>query len=252
MGSCGHDSMRSGSRRRLAAALAVMVAALLGAGCLDAPPGTPVAPAPEPHEAASGVRELRSETLERHAKEVTLRVRNRGCGGVATGSAVAVGSDLLVTNRHVIEGADELEVNTWDGRSLTVAVAQAAMSHDIAVVRVPEGLPEAADVGDDDPEAGDPIVVAGYPGGGALTVREGEVLRRTRDVMFGAEAGAIAFDVEVAPGSSGGPVLDTHGRVVGVVYALSPDDGVGYAVPVSALREALDASDALVAVPDCP
>jgi S1-C subfamily serine protease len=242
--------MRWGASRRAGAS--IMAAAAL-VGCLQPPDEADPVPAPVDVEfSPPPAEQLRSETVERLARQVTLRVRNRGCGGVATGSAVAVGEDLLVTNRHVIEGAELLEVNTWDGRSLTVEVAQAALTHDIAVARVPEGLPEVAIVADDDPEPGDPVIVAGYPGGGALVVREGEVLRRTVDVMFGAEAGAIAFDAEVAPGSSGGPVLDPEGRVVGVVYALSPDDGVGFAVPVSALREALDAGDALVGVPPCP
>lgn len=248
--------MRSGPRswRRLAAGLCCAGAL---AGCLQAPPAEPV-PEPSPAEPAedaedaSEARVLRADTIERHAREVTLRVRNRGCGGVATGSAIALGDDLLVTNRHVIEGAEVLEVNTWDGRLLTVEVAQAALSHDIAVARVPEGLPEAAEVAEEDPQPGDEIVVAGYPGGGALTIRDGQVLRHTTDVMFGAEAGAIAFDAEVAPGNSGGPVLDAEGRVVGVVYALSPEARVGYAVPVSALRDALEAGDALVGVPECP
>lgn len=250
MPTSSRDSMRWGARRGLAAAA---LGGVLGA-CVVAPPDDAAEPVPEPivrEPIEQALDELRSETVERLAREVTLRVRNRGCGGVVTGSAVAVGDDLLVTNRHVVEGAEELEVNTWDGRTLTVAVAQAALSHDIAVARVDTGLPEVAEVAEADPQPGDPVIVAGYPGGGALDVRSGTVLRRTRDVIFGAEAGAIAFDAEVAPGSSGGPVLDPQGRVVGVVYALSRSERVGFAVPVSALREALDAGDALVDVPDC-
>lgn len=234
--------------------MVVALAAMLS-GCVTAPPDNATDPVPAPivnEPIEQPVGELRSETIERLARQVTLRVRNRGCGGVATGSAVAVGETLLVTNRHVVEGAEELEVNTWDGRTLTVAVAQAALSHDIAVVEVEAGLPEVAVVAQRDPQPGDRVIVAGYPGGGALDVREGTVLRKTSDVIFGAEAGAIAFDAEVAPGSSGGPVLDLEGRVVGVVYALSRREQVGFAVPVSALREALEAGDALVDVPDCP
>lgn len=242
----------AGSRRLVGAVLAT---ALLAGACIGPPSddlADPSAPPAEPLPDEGADVELRSETLDRLAKEVTLRVRNLGCGGVATGSAVAVGSELLVTNRHVIQGAELLEVNTWDGHSLTVEVAQAALSHDIAVARVSGELPESAEVAEEDPQPGDTITVAGYPGGGALVVRHGRVLRRTRDVVFGAEAGAIAIDAEVAPGNSGGPVLDPEGRLVGVVYALSPEDGVGFAVPVSALRVAMEASDALVEVPDCP
>lgn len=226
--------------------------ALLAGGCLQAPPDEAVANRAQTPEATPAERQLRADTTERHARQVTLRVRNLGCGGVATGSAVAIAPDLLVTNRHVVQGADRLEVNTWDGRSLTVEVAAAAMSHDIAVARVPAGLSEVAKVAEGDPEPGDRVIVAGYPEGGALIVREGEVLRRTQDELFGAPAGAIAIAVEVAPGNSGGPVLDPRGRVVGVLYAASSSGDVGFAVPVSALREALEAGDGLVDVPDCP
>ena len=238
--------------RGLAAAL--LAALVLAAGCLEDPPEPPPveAGAATPAPAAAPGEPLRAETIERLAREVTLRVRNLGCGGLATGSAVAIGEDLLVTNRHVIEGADRLEVTTWDGRTLTVEVAKAATTHDIAVAEVAGGLPDAAAVATGDVEAGAEVLVAGYPRGGALSIAEGRVTRRTEDLLFGAEAGALALDVEVRPGNSGGPVLDTDGRLVGVVYAYAQDDGRGFAVPVSALREALEAGEALVDVPDCP
>lgn len=238
--------------RRFAVGLAAV--ALLAAGCLEDAPTSTKAPITPPATSAptSTAEPLRAEATERHARDVTLRVRNLGCGGIATGSAVAIGEGLLVTNRHVIEGADRLEVTTWDGRTLTVDVAQAAMTHDIAVAAVDGVLPDAARVAADDPAVGAEVLVAGYPGGGALRIDEGSVVDHTDDVLFGAEAGALELDVGVAPGSSGGPVLDPSGAVVGVIYALAAPSGHGLAVPVSALREALDAGDALVGIPDCP
>lgn len=239
-------------------ALAVLLAtlAVVAAACLSAPPeGAHDSDEPPPlataGEEVAAPAELRSESLERHAKEVTLRVRNLGCARVVTGSAFAIGERMLVTNRHVVEGAERLEVNTWDGVTLDVEIVQAVMSHDIAVAEVTARLPQTAEVAEDDARAGQPIVVAGYPRGGELTVEEGVVLRRTSDVVFGAEAGALALDARVAPGNSGGPVLDADGRVVGIVYAVGNDRPVGLAVPVSALSEALADTEGLVEVPDC-
>ena len=233
---------------------AVVALLLLLSACLASPPDpeTPAATAPTAEPTPVTVEPLRAEGTERFAREVTLRVRNLGCGRVVTGSAVAIAGDLLVTNRHVVEGAEALEVTTWDGVTMTVDIARAATSHDIAVAEVNGALPDAAAVAPDDPEPGDRVLVAGYPGGGALSVAEGRMVARTSDRLFGADAGALALDVEVAPGSSGGPVLDPDGRVVGVIYALSVDDGRGLAVPVSALRDALEAGDGLVDVPACP
>ncbi len=252
----GRASRGHAPRRRIPWALtaALLAALLLAAGCIEEPPAPPAVEAGSatPAPVATTGEPLRAETIERLAREVTLRVRNLGCGGLATGSAVAIGSDLLVTNRHVIEGADRLEVTTWDGHTLTVGVAKAATTHDIAVAEVDGGLPDAAAVAAADVEAGADVLVAGYPRGGALSIAEGRVTRRTEDLLFGAEAGALALDVEVRPGNSGGPVLDAEGRLVGIVYAYAEGDGRGFAVPVSALRDALEAGEALVDVPDCP
>ncbi len=242
--------------------LAVLVAfTLLAGACLEAPPDErPVRGEPsdtttsetEPFDAATiEAQPLRAEGVERFAREVTLRVRNLGCGRVVTGSAVAIDGDLLVTNRHVVEGADALEVTTWDGTTMTVAVARAATTHDIAVAEVGGELPNVAPVAAADPEPGDRVLVAGYPGGGGLSLEEGRMVARTSDRLFGADAGALALDVEVAPGSSGGPVLDRDGQLVGVIYALAVEGGRGFAVPVTALQDALEAGDALVDVPEC-
>ena len=232
---------------------AVLVGLVLLAGaCLEAPPDERPVRA-EPSDAATVEAEpLRAEGVERFAREVTLRVRNLGCGRVVTGSAVAIDGDLLVTNRHVVEGADALEVTTWDGTTMTVAVARAATTHDIAVAEVDGQLPDVAPVAAADPEPGDRILVAGYPGGAGLSLDEGHMVARTSDRLFGSEAGALALDVEVAPGNSGGPVLDPDGQLVGVVYALAVEGGRGFAVPVTALQDALQAADALVDVPECP
>jgi S1-C subfamily serine protease len=78
-----------------------------------------------------------------------MRVRNRGCDSVATGSGFAVGPRRLVTNRHVVEGAEELQLDTWDGRSVSVAVL-----HDLALIQTLEPMPRVARLAAQDPEPG--------------------------------------------------------------------------------------------------
>jgi S1-C subfamily serine protease len=233
--------------RKLAA---LAVAALAATGCLEPPAGSAPPPVtPEPVEEVGD--DDPGTALERHARRITLRVRNLGCDRIAVGSGFAIAPDTLVTNRHVVAGADRLEVNTWDGRRLTVDVARAATSHDLALVRVGDGeLPAVAELSADDPEPGDAVVVASHPGGGELVVRRGAVRGHAADRLFDSAGGAVVMDVPLEPGSSGGAVLDEDGRVVGVVYAVAVDEHTSFAVPASALRAVND--DDLGDVPPCP
>ena len=235
-------------RPRLAALAAVW---LFAGGCLQPPADT--APPPVANETtAAGEPAGGLDEVERHAVRVTLRVRNLGCDRLALGSGFAIAPDTLVTNRHVVAGADRLEVNTWDGRRLTVEVARAATSHDLALVRVRDGeLPAVAEVAEEDPQPGAEVIVASHPGGGERGVRRCHVRGHTEDLLFGSAGGAVAMDVPLEQGSSGGAVVDLEGRVVGVVYAVAGQGETSFAVPASALREVGD-EDLTAELPPCP
>ena len=84
---------------------------------------------------------------DRHAREITLRIRNTECDAIGVGSAVAISPRLLVTNRHVVDGAQQLEVETWDGRALRVQAVEEAFDEDLGLVRVDQDLPGVADIG---------------------------------------------------------------------------------------------------------
>ena len=176
---------------------------LVAAGVALALPGC-VAPPPEagpPASLPSGRPELAAESARQRAAEVTMRVRNRSCDGVATGSGFAVGPRRLVTNRHVVEGAEELQLDTWDGRSVSVAVHRVAYLHDLALIETLEPLPRVALLAADDPEPGARVAAVGFP--------------------------------------LGGPLLDHAGQVVGVFYAGETRTRYGLAIPVSTLRDLL-------------
>ena len=110
-----------------------------------APRVTPDAPAAR-GIAGITVPALSRDGLERRASAVTVRVRNLTCEGVATGSGFVVDGGTLVTNRHVVAGAERLEVDTADGRSLDVTAAEVGVLGDVAFVGVDGALPVAADL----------------------------------------------------------------------------------------------------------
>jgi S1-C subfamily serine protease len=229
---------RLGRRALLAAALAAMA----GAGCVSPPPAdqsrAATTTSTEPGPAETGT--LVAESLERHTREVTVRVRNVGCYELATGSGIAIGPDEFVTNHHVTEGAKELQVTTWDGRSLAVSVSAVSVSNDLSVVRVAGRLPGVADVVADAPGPGDRVTAVGYPGGGEITFSPGRIVDLVDGAAFGERGRVIRATSTVRPGNSGGPLLDARGRVVGVVYAYEKATDYALAIPAATLLRERD------------
>jgi S1-C subfamily serine protease len=191
---------------------------------------------------------LGRDSVTRAAERMTLRVRNISCAGVATGSGFAIDEHTIITNRHVLEGAAVLELNTWDGATLDADVNEASTGRlvDIGVTRVSATLPAVAELGED-PEVGDRVTAVGYPLGGPLTLSAGRVVRYLDGTTLPDE---VAFDAKVLElstrikhGNSGGPLLDRRGRVVGVIFAGEPGATaqdfmrVAYAIPLSSVRQ---------------
>ena len=186
------------------------------------------------------VPSLARDSAERQAKRLTVRVRNIACDGIGRGSGFAVARDILVTNRHVLAGAESLEVSTWDGRTLEASSASVGVLRDIGVVEVQGRLPTVGEFGPP-PEPGDPITVVGYPLGGPLTLSEGIVVDRVDGADYlGVPGTVIRLTAPVQKGNSGGPVLDRKGRIVGVVYALEVNTGFGLAIPVDTVRRLVE------------
>lgn len=221
--------------------LVPLVAAGCGGVLADAPPAeSPEEMAPTlvaENAAAKSVTSITIPTLtqdgfERRANLISMRVRNLSCQGVSTGSGWALDEHTLVTNRHVVAGADELEVEAGDGRSYTVRAAKAGVLGDIAFVEVAETLPVVADldrtIGD-----GDDVAAVGYPQGGPFTIAHGVVVDAVDGTPFGVPDQVLRVSAKVQPGNSGGPLLDSRGRVVGVVYAIEIATGLGLAMPMT-------------------
>ena len=232
------------SRRLLAAGVAALVV-LLGviavlATRLSAAAPTPSAqaatPSPTPTSAASRT------VPDIYQRAVPSVVIVRTSHDLGTGVIVADNGTILTAN-HVIASGGTITVTFADGTTANAAVAAADPKLDIAVltpakllqVVVPATLGGDADVGA-------PVVAIGNPLGLTDSVSAGVIsgLDRTADTDHGKFSGLIQFDASINPGSSGGPLLDVHGRVVGIVVSLATPDGqdafagIGFAVPIGA------------------
>jgi S1-C subfamily serine protease len=166
--------------------------------------------------------------------------------GSATGTGVVVNADgTVLTALHVVKGATAIQVTFADGTRSAAGIATAAAAADIAALTVAK-LPAVvvpAVLGGAGLGVGDDVVAIGNQLGLRYSTTAGVVSGLDRSVGRGRTAdltGLIQFDAAVNPGSSGGPLINTRGEVVGVVVALAnPTDaatfiGVGFAVPIAA------------------
>jgi S1-C subfamily serine protease len=188
-----------------------------------------------PAAVRAAVPTLASESAERRARKLTVRVRNISCYRLAVGSGFAVARDILITNRHVLAGAERIDVSTWDGRTLHASSASVGVLGDVGIAIVDGTLPLVGQFGKV-PKGSDNITVVGYPLGSKLTLTEGTVVDLVDGERLGIPGRVMRLTARVQPGNSGGPVLDRSGKIVGVVYAIEIRTGFGLAIPVDTLR----------------
>jgi len=171
--------------------------------------------------------------------------RNEGLG-----SGVIVSADgYILTNNHVVDGADEIIVDLQDGssRELTAKVVGTDSRTDLAVLKVEaSGLP-AAILGDSDQLlVGDLVLAIGNPFGVGQTVTMGIVSAKSRNIGIsrGGYEDFIQTDASINQGNSGGALVDAEGRVVGINTAIiSPSGGnlgIGFAIPINMARNVME------------
>lgn len=230
------------AHRVLAGSLALTLGlAAMTTACADLPP-----PLPPPDEPFAHPPPLTQRQAARAGRNVTVRIRNIPCaGGLGVGTGFLLDEHTLVTNRHVVEGFGELELETWDGRRLSPEIVDVGTTADLSIVRIDSGVGEAIEMAADDPDPGEEVQAVGYALGGPQAVTEGEVIDYVEDPRLGMEGKIMRVDVSVQPGNSGGPLIDRNGLVVGVVYAIEIATDYGLVVPVSTLRSHLDTQGAL-------
>jgi len=173
---------------------------------------------------------------------VRVVVRDREFKEIGLGSGFFVTADgLLVTNHHVVRGAEFATVLRADGSTLFVdGVLALDEDHDLAVLKVGgTGLPclVVAPAAAAPPPVGSRVYAIGNPKGLTNTLSEGLVSGIRQE---GGEVRAIQTTAAISPGSSGGPLVDSQGRVVGVMTAyLADGQALNFAVPAAAVRALL-------------
>jgi serine protease Do len=151
-------------------------------------------------------------------------------------------SGIIVTNDHVVGGAERITVAMADGTELPARLIGADELTDIAVIKVddPDPLPSVTWGDSDKVEVGDWILACGNPFGLGGSVSAGIVSARGRDIGAGPFDDFLQLDAPINPGNSGGPSFDLGGEVVGVNTAIvSPTGGsvgVGFAIPSDLAR----------------
>ncbi|UQA58077.1 S1C family serine protease [Polyangium aurulentum] len=147
----------------------------------------------------------------------------------------------VVTNLHVVAGEKDIKVVLADGKERpATAVIAYDDKHDLALLRV-SGMPMALSVGESaEVGLGDEVVVIGNPLGLQSTVSNGIV---SGGRQFEKDFEVLQITAPIAPGSSGGPLIDAHGQVIGVVVAtFRGGQNLNFAVPAHYLRELLMAA----------
>ncbi len=179
-------------------------------------------------------------------KDFQRKNRNLPHHVTALGSGFVIdASGLIVTNNHVIDGADQIAVTFNDGTVLPATVAGRDEKTDLALVRVnPKSPLPAARFGDSDrARVGDWVIAIGNPFGLGSSVTAGIVSARNRNIAAGPYDDFIQTDAPINRGNSGGPLFDMDGNVVGVTSAIfSPSGGsvgVGFAIPSNMARETI-------------
>jgi serine protease Do len=175
-----------------------------------------------------------------------MRGMPRGRGAVTgQGSGFFISADgFAVTNNHVVDGADKVEVTTDDGKTFKAKVIGTDARTDLALIKVEGGSDFAfAKLSESKPRIGDWVLAVGNPFGLGGTVTAGIVSASGRDIGNGPYDDFIQIDAPVNKGNSGGPAFNTEGEVMGVNTAIySPSGGsvgIAFSIPASTVKSVI-------------
>ena len=190
---------------------------------------------------------------------VTVRITSANGGGTGSGSIFKTdtNSSWIVTNNHVIDGANSIKVELDSGEEISATLVGKDSSYDIAVIKVNKGNLPTLTFGDSNSlQIGDPVIAFGSPLGLDHTVTTGIVSALNRPVTTGQNGGvdsyvdAIQTDAAINPGNSGGALTDATGKLVGINSAIatlggslggaSGSIGLGFSIPISEAKRVIN------------
>src|SRR5215471_19017698 len=197
---------------------------------------------PSTNDDASSMLDSLSPELRRFFQERQLEIP-------AQGSGVIIRDDgYILTNGHVVEDAEKIEVRLHDGRLFTATVRGVDAKSDVAVIKIEEkGLPKAVLADSAKTRVGEFAIAIGAPFSLDYTVTFGHVSAKSRsDIVQEAASGLIdqdfiQTDALINPGNSGGPLVNIDGEVIGINTLIrGMHTGIGFAIPSSLAKEVSD------------
>jgi serine protease DegQ len=237
-------------RPTLASMVPVFEAPSLGLG--DATPGSLRVAARQAAAAVVSINTSQSPANNPHLEDPWFRFfygeRGNSQPQTGLGSGVIVSPDgFILTNNHVIEEADEIQVTLNDGRTAVAQVIGTDPETDLAVLKIALTNLPAITLGNSDQAAiGDVVLAIGNPFGVGQTVTSGIIsaLGRTQ-LGINTFENFIQTDAAINPGNSGGALVDVNGHLMGIntaIYSRSGGSmGIGFAIPTSTARQVLEA-----------
>jgi S1-C subfamily serine protease len=162
--------------------------------------------------------------------------------GMGSGTIIDSKGQIL-TNNHVVGGAEKITVTLWNGEMLEGNIVGACSVHDTAIVKVNKPELPAAELGDSEKlRVGQRVYAIGNPFGlpGGPTVTSGVIsaTKRTIESQRGLIENLVQTDAAINPGNSGGPLLDLEGKVVAINTAIIPyAQGIGFAIPINTAKQ---------------
>jgi serine protease Do len=162
--------------------------------------------------------------------------------GMGSGTIIDAEKGLILTNNHVVGGAEKINVTLWNNQVLEGIIVGSCAVHDIAVVKVKGENLQAAELGDSDKlRVGQSVYAIGNPFGlaGGPTVTSGVIsaVNRTIESQRGLIENLVQTDAAINPGNSGGPLVDLEGKVIAINTAIIPfAQGIGFAIPINSAK----------------
>lgn len=241
----------------LGASLASVGTAFLVGESISSPTPSPaVSSQPASAPAVAGTPDWANIADEVRPAVVAIQVT--GANGAGAGSGVVIDDDgRILTNNHVIAGAEKLQIMMVDGRLYQAEVVGADPTTDLAVVQIkdaPDNLTPGTLGSSESLEVGEPVMAVGNPLGLDSTVMTGIISALERPVMASDESerseatitNAIQVDAAINPGNSGGPLFDSAGQVIGINSSIATTSrsggsvGLGFAIPIDLASQIAD------------
>lgn len=173
--------------------------------------------------------------------------------GIGSGVIVDSQKGYILTNYHVVKGADEIQVKLHNGYRYAAKEVGHDKRADLAIIEIEADGLQQAELGDsEEAKTGDIVLAVGSPWGLEQTVTQGIISAKGRSIGSAvglgiSDADYIQTDAAVNPGNSGGPLVDIHGRVIGINVAIRPQSGlvpayagVVFAIPIDHAKKVME------------